>query len=227
MSQSVEWEWLVHDNSPEPSAFMQALCATDPRVRYFHSAGERQSIGWKRNLLIGEARAPLIAHFDDDDYYAPHYLADMIRIMRENDADLIKLSEFYLYAPGSAFFGYMDLNAKTGLHFALAGSTVESIEFHDKMKIGADFVLFYGFSYIYKKPANASFLFDDISLCEDESFIRKLVSSGAKVIAIDDRTASCLHLVHPRSTSRCFARYTMPPFLLPRLFPGYGGFPGL
>ncbi|WP_238535599.1 hypothetical protein [Paraburkholderia phytofirmans] len=46
------------------------------------------------------------------------------------------------------------------------------------------------------------------------------------MIAVDDPQASCLHLVHPASTSRCFSRYSMPSFTLPTLFPGYDGYPG-
>ncbi|AQG99580.1 glycosyl transferase family A [Burkholderia sp. KK1] len=225
MSQSVNWEWIVHDDSLEPSAFMQQLAATDARVRYFHDGGGRLSIGAKRNLLIGEARAPIIAHFDDDDHYAPRYLADMTSVMRENQADLIKLSEFYLYAPGSGFFGYMDLNAKTGQHYVLTGNRIEQVEFHDKMQIGTDFVLFYGFSYVYKKPSGNGPAFEDINLSEDELFVRRLIENGGKVIAVDDRNASCLHLIHPGSTSRCFSRYAMPAFLIPQLFPDYRGYP--
>ncbi|MFM0324152.1 glycosyltransferase family 2 protein [Caballeronia glebae] len=225
MRQTVSWEWLVHDDSPEPSHFMQALSAADSRVRYFHDGAKRLSIGAKRNASIRETSAPIIAHFDDDDYYAPHYLADMHRLMCEQKASLVKLSEFYVYSPAAAFFGYMDLNAKTGTHFALTGPRVEVIEFHEKMQIGADFIMFYGFSYVYDKNLALAQPFEDVSLYEDEHFIRKVIASDNKVIAVDDRGASCLHLVHPASTSRCFSRYMMPGFLIQRLFPDYEGYP--
>jgi glycosyltransferase involved in cell wall biosynthesis len=225
MRQTVEWEWLVHDDSPEPSPFMQTIAAADPRVRYRHDGSRRFSIGAKRNLLISEANAPIIAHFDDDDHYAPHYLADMTQLMQTNEADLIKLSEFYMHAPHTDFFGYMDLNAKTGAHYMLTGQSVEPIHFHDKMQIGADFLLFYGFSYVYRKSLAENYPFEDVNLYEDEHFIKTAVANDAKIIATDDRAASCLHLVHPSSTSRCFSRYAMPSFLIKRLFPLYEGYP--
>ncbi|WP_243671979.1 glycosyltransferase family 2 protein [Paraburkholderia kirstenboschensis] len=171
--------------------------------------------------MIGEARGTVIAHFDDDDHYAPHYLAHMVTTMRENHADLIKLSGFFMYAPHTQFFGYMDLNAKVGLHYELSGQSVSHVEFHEKMQIGADFVLFYGFSYVYEKALAAVSAFGDIDLCDDESFIRPVVEAGRKVIAADDPQASCLHIVHPGSTSRCFSRHSMPSFILPTLFPCY------
>ncbi|MFL9995685.1 glycosyltransferase family A protein [Paraburkholderia sediminicola] len=223
-NQQIDWEWLILDDSDEPSIYMQALAASDARVRYYHS-GTRMSIGAKRNYLIGEARGSVIAHFDDDDYYAPHYLSGMVSMLEDNGADLIKLSAFFMYAPHTRFFGYMDLNAKVGHHYQLTGGTVEQIEFHDKMQIGADFILFYGFSYVYKKTLAAVSSFDDINLCDDESFIKRVVQTGHNVIAADDPQRSCLHLVHPASTSRCFSRYSIPPFTLPTLFPGYEGYP--
>ncbi|WP_321815963.1 MULTISPECIES: glycosyltransferase family 2 protein [unclassified Paraburkholderia] len=222
--QRVDWEWLVLDDSPQPSAFMQQLARSDARVRY-HWSKEPMSIGAKRNLLVAESRAGTIAHFDDDDHYAAHYLEQMTRLMRENDAALMKLSTFWMFAPHTQFLGYMDLNARVGLHYELSGQTVNTVTFHDKMKIGADFILFYGFAYVYRKSLFDIAHYDDVNLGEDESFIRRVVAAGEKVLAADDTQASCLHLIHPASTSRCFSRYALPMFLLPRLFPDYAGYP--
>ncbi|MEW5310490.1 MAG: hypothetical protein WDW38_002285 [Sanguina aurantia] len=117
--QRIDWEWLVLDDSPIPSAFMQELAQRDPRVRYWHGT-VRQRIGSKRNQLIALAAADVIAHFDDDDHYGPGYLNRMVGLLQEQDADLVKLSAFYMLAPEArqagqvepGFFGYMDLNAK-------------------------------------------------------------------------------------------------------------------
>ncbi|WP_321913163.1 MULTISPECIES: glycosyltransferase family 2 protein [unclassified Paraburkholderia] len=222
--QRVAWEWLILDDSPQPSAFLSALAKRDARVRYYWSK-TRMSIGGKRNFLVNEARGALIAHFDDDDHYASHYLAGMVRMLEENGADLMKLATFWMFAPHTRFFGYMDLNARVGLHYVLTGNSVATVEFHDKMKIGADFILFYGFSYVYRKALFEEARFDDIDLSEDESFIRRIVEAGRKVLAADDTQASCLHLIHPASTSRCFSRYSMPAFTVPKMFPEYEGYP--
>lgn len=224
--QQVDWEWLLLDDSPRPSAYMETLAAQDARIRYTWQP-QPMTIGAKRNALVAKACGELIAHFDDDDHYASHYLADMVELLEQNHADLMKLSTFYLYAPQTRFFGYMDLNARVGLHYVLTGNSVDVVRFHDKMKIGADFILFYGFSYVYRKALIDMAQYDDINLCEDESFIRGLVSAGCTVLAADDRRASCLHLIHPASTARSFSRYSMPPFILPKLFPEYEGFPGV
>jgi glycosyltransferase involved in cell wall biosynthesis len=223
--QHVAWEWLVLDDSPQPSAFMQKLSQTDSRIRYTHVT-QRMSIGSKRNHVISEAQGSIIAHFDDDDHYASHYLSRMVNLLEDNQAALIKLSGFYMYAPHTEFLGYMDLNAEVGLHYELTGTMTRQVEFHSKMKIGKDFILFYGFAYVYRKSLSAVAHFDDIDLGDDESFIRRVVQNRNNVIAADDQTQSCLHLIHPASTSRCFSRYSMPPFILQRLFPEYEGYPG-
>ncbi|HSJ09035.1 MAG TPA: glycosyltransferase family A protein, partial [Longimicrobiales bacterium] len=79
-------EWLILDDSAEPSAFFTAL--RDEQVRYRHLP-ERMSIGAKRNVLVGLAAGPGIVHFDDDDWYAPHYLETMAH--RLEDHDFVKL----------------------------------------------------------------------------------------------------------------------------------------
>jgi glycosyltransferase involved in cell wall biosynthesis len=226
LKQTVDWEWLVHDNGPAPSQFMIDLCARDPRVRYFHSEIERASIGAKRNFLIGEARGEIIAHFDDDDYYAPHYLADMIRIMREQRAHLIKLSDFYLYAPHLDFFGYSKLTESPGAYYLVTWETVSRREMPADLEAGIDLMVLYGFSCVYERIITQGNAFGDVSLYEDDAFMRKAIQDGRKIIAVDDQDASCLHLVHPDSTASSFSQFSLPPFLLPRLFPDYGGFPG-
>lgn len=223
--QTVSWEWRVLDDSPEPDAWMQQLAQRDPRVHYRH-VPTRLTIGAKRGQLVAAARGEFVAHFDDDDYYAPHHLQDLTRVLAERDADLVKLSAFCMYAPAARLFGYMDLATPTGRHYLPAGDRVREVEPRDVMPVGDDFVLCYGFSYVYRRALGASARFADISLGEDDDFVRAVVKAGHRVVAVPDEHQSCLHVVHPGSTSYCFARYRMPSFLLARLFPDYEGYPG-
>jgi hypothetical protein len=87
-------EWLVLDDSPRPSPTLAGI--TDPRIRYQHSA-QRLTIGEKRNRLIAQARGEFIAHFDDDDYYAPRFLELMISSLVDNHADFANLCSWYLF----------------------------------------------------------------------------------------------------------------------------------
>jgi spore maturation protein CgeB len=58
------------------------------RLRYVHFR-ERVHLGYKLNALMHEATGEVIAKMDDDDYYGPNYVSDMILPMRWGDFDLI------------------------------------------------------------------------------------------------------------------------------------------
>ena len=216
----IDWEWLVLDDSPHADAWMQNTARDDARVTYIHSPTPL-TIGEKRNQLIEQAQYEHIAHFDDDDHYAPHYLSTLVGHLVNNRADLIKLSAFYLRAPKQDFFGYMDLTAKTGHHYVLNQEEIEHITFHDKMQIGADFIVFYGFSYVYRRDTALRHPFEAVSFCEDEYFVKAIIHADGSVITMPDTTGLCLHLVHGSSSSRCFSRYSMPKHLIPVVFPHY------
>src|SRR5262245_58067131 len=108
-----DFEWLVLDDSPEPSTYFGTL--SDDRVRYQHVAN-RMSIGAKRNLLNEQARGEIIVHFDDDDYYGKNYLATMGRCF-DAPIDMAKLAGWYVYSQIYQELGYWDLTKMRGLHF--------------------------------------------------------------------------------------------------------------
>src|SRR5437868_1996575 len=91
-----DFEWLILDDGPEPAAFFQQL--SDPRIRYTHLPGAPMLVSAKRNWLCERSRAPVIAQFDDDDYYAPAYLATMLARLQESGADITKLSAWFVYS---------------------------------------------------------------------------------------------------------------------------------
>ena len=47
-------------------------------------------LGEKRNWLVQHATGDYVAHFDDDDYYAPHYISRMVSQILELDVVFIK-----------------------------------------------------------------------------------------------------------------------------------------
>src|ERR1051326_6420491 len=99
-----DFEWLILDDGPESSAYFRGL--TDPRIRYHHLAGSKMKVSAKRNWLCEQASAPVIAQFDDDDYYAPDYLAVMLKRLAESDAEITKLSGWFVYSAQLKRLGY-------------------------------------------------------------------------------------------------------------------------
>lgn len=73
-------------------------------VRYERLRG-RATIGAKRNLACDLARGRFIAHWDDDDWYAPDRLRYQVRPLLAGEADITGLhNSFVLQLPGGAFW---------------------------------------------------------------------------------------------------------------------------
>jgi len=73
------------------------LIPADPRIRYFGLPG-RASTGAKRNLACKHSTGTLIAHWDDDDWYAPWRLSYQLEQLREAHADICGLDRVFFYA---------------------------------------------------------------------------------------------------------------------------------
>ena len=99
-------ELVVYDSDGAPSPFF-AACA-DPRVRFYHEGepydagappprGGWTPIGAKRNALLGLARGAAVALFDDDNVYAPTYVAVMAAHLLGSGADLVRLRRWLCF----------------------------------------------------------------------------------------------------------------------------------
>ena len=212
-------EWLVLDDSPEPSAVLGRL--DDPAIRYEHVTG-RLSVGEKRNRLIERARGELIMHFDDDDFYAPGYVEFMAGEFAAKGADLLNLRGWFIHDARHRFFGYWNLEIKEGLHFVCNDQGVSPIILSSANNAPlADNHLGYAAGWAYRKAVWQAAPFSDRNWNEDGSFALK-AQEKFRLAGTHDTQGICLHLRHPHNvTEQCFAQYQFPEFLLPRLFPDF------
>lgn len=211
-------EWIVIDDSDEPSAFMEGL--NDPRVIYRHLPS-RKSIGEKRNLAIELSRSDIIAHFDDDEVYAHNYLSVMLERMRSQGADFIKLSGFFIYSKVYEKFAYWDLMRKTGLHFCWSGEPATLYDMPEGSKVFLENHLGFGFSYIYKKRLWEEHPFELVSFNEDGLFAVSARARGARIALPADDSGLCLHVLHTSNSSKSFPQYVLPDVLVERHFPHF------
>ncbi|MCJ8013523.1 glycosyltransferase [Paenibacillus sp. KQZ6P-2] len=58
---------------------------------------EDQNLGACLNFGVSRAKYDYIAKLDDDDYYAPFYLTDMMHAFGESDADIVGKRAFFIY----------------------------------------------------------------------------------------------------------------------------------
>ncbi|AGF73053.1 glycosyltransferase family protein [Corynebacterium halotolerans] len=69
-------------------------------VRHFSGAAE-WSLGRCLNTLVAESSGEVIAKFDDDDLYGPHYLLDQLNALRYSGADVVGKEAAYAYLESS------------------------------------------------------------------------------------------------------------------------------
>lgn len=216
-------ELIVLDDSPSPSPFFLRL--DDPRVRYHHTS-QRTTVGAKRNWLAQEATGKILAHFDDDDYYAPTYLDRMVTAL--GDADLVKLSGFYLFSVTHGAFAYWDLNHAAELHFRLESSRPLDLLRTETMTPEArelwqlKNLLGYGFSCVYRKSLWERVRFADARHGEDFHFVESAMQAGATVRLPLDRDGVAIVLRHPHDSSIVYPQYLLPPHILRTLFGAEG-----
>jgi glycosyltransferase involved in cell wall biosynthesis len=217
LDQSVsDLEWLVLDDSPTPSEFMQGL--SDPRIIYEHTS-QKLTTGGKRNHLIGKARAPIIAQFDDDDFYGPNYLATMLAAMDQNGSDIVKFFGFFLYHKLYKTLGFWDLNIKLGPHWIWSGAAPSMVMLTEQNNhVLKDNHLGFGFSYVFRRKVWEHGQFPDMNWNQDGAFMLNAVQRF-KLTGLYDVGCTCLHVLHGSNVSRVFPQYLIPNFLLPSLFP--------
>lgn len=213
------WEWLVLDDGDEPSELLRR--AADDRIAYAYSR-TRRSLGAKRNELVSRAAGEVIVQFDDDDYYAPTYVSAMLAFLREQEADVAKLSAFFVYHALLRRFGYWNLWELDGHHFIWGSQSVACTLFGDGRENGFNNLhLSFGFSYVFRRRVWEAVPFEEIDFGEDGHFIEAAIAAGHPHALLDDRDGLAMHVMHRFNTSKSFPQYVLPDFMAERLFPGF------
>jgi glycosyltransferase involved in cell wall biosynthesis len=125
---------------------------------------ESVSLGHCLNHAIESSSGEIIAKFDDDDYYAPNYLQDMILSMDYSNADIVGKSAHYVY-----------LEEKQLLIVKTNGSGVES---YSDFLSGATLVFT---RHLYNSLGG----FADRSRGEDSDLLRRAKEGGFKIYSND------------------------------------------
>lgn len=212
-------ELLILDDSPEPSSFFTKL--KDPRVHYTHSS-KRLTLGEKRNYLLDKSQGEIIAHFDDDDFYAPKYLRFMMNNLGTSYS-LIKLASWFNYDKVHQTFLYWNTTVLSPLHLVIQANqplkTLNGIEEFDDESIFGN-LWGYGFSYVYRRSIYPNITFEpQDNLGEDLHFVQKIKKAELLCRAVLDTEGLALHVIQSSNTSRVFPQYILPPFIIEKFFP--------
>jgi glycosyltransferase involved in cell wall biosynthesis len=128
-------------------------------VRYI-SLPRRSSIGQKRNLACEAARGSVIAHWDDDDWYAPNRLAHQVAPLCDQSAEITGLE--------SAFH----VELLTGQFWR------PSPQLHRRMFTGD----VHGGTLVYRKTLfDEGLRYPDVNVAEDAIFLRSAQQRGKRL----------------------------------------------
>jgi glycosyltransferase involved in cell wall biosynthesis len=213
-------ELIVLDDSPTPSPFFTEL--DDPSVRYIHSE-TRENVGQKRNRLASLATGDLIAHFDDDDYYAPRYLERMAGWI--GDAGLVRLASWFIYSQPQSRLWYWDqTRIEEPIHFRLIDeASLDAVPIHhlsaedqqNWIKTNLDG---WGFCFVYRRDLCDQAGFDSVVHGEEGLFTEKVRELGHEVVQAQDREGLLIKLKHAKDSSNLFPQHSLPDFLIEGIF---------
>jgi glycosyltransferase involved in cell wall biosynthesis len=167
--------WILDDTRAASTFFSNVK---DPDVHYVHRP-QKQTIGAKRNKLIALSGGALIAHFDDDDWYAPNYLSSMVAALINKDADFVKLGSWQEFRQADGHRRLYD--AQRQRHANMWG---------------------WGFSYMYRRYVATLVRFPNLNNGEDYAFVQALHAQGLKTVQVDGGSAWIEHLLHGKNVSR-------------------------
>ena len=210
--------WIL-DDSPERSPFFEQL--RDPRVRYLHSAG-RMRIGDKRNWLLACCRGDVIAHFDDDDWYAKDYLTTMLGALQEQHLDFVKLSVWNALSEFDGSFWQADTEKLVAKHFIVSSDKPpEESRLSDADMAGLSQETYdgnlwgYGFTYVYRRSVGERFPFLGVDFGEDFEFVKR-VRQAARIGHLANHADKVVHTMHAKNTApRIFPQTRLDPGLIP------------
>jgi O-antigen biosynthesis protein len=160
-----------------------------PGVRYVRLAS-RMTIGGKRNLACREARGEIIAHWDDDDWYAPDRLRYQAAPILAGEADMSGLvNNCVLELPGGDFW-----------------TTLPHL--HPRMFVGD----VHGGTLVYRRALlDSGIRYPETNLAEDAALIRQAVARRQRLSRLSNPGV----FVYVRHGSNAWREYAPGSFLDP------------
>jgi len=91
-------EWVIFDDGTDKvEDLFKEASKTIPNIRYIYQS-EKVNVGAKRNRLLKEAKGEIIVWMDDDDYYPPTRVSNVVTSLSKNKTiDIVGSSQLYLY----------------------------------------------------------------------------------------------------------------------------------
>ncbi len=85
---------------------------------------QKITLGECINFAINKSNYPIIAKFDDDDYYGPEYLSDSLKILKYTEASIVGKSSTYVYFEKDKLLALKNNNRDNRYVFRVEGATL-------------------------------------------------------------------------------------------------------
>ena len=120
------------------------------------------SLGECLNFAVAKSKYCIISKFDDDDYYGPNYLVDLVNAFKYTEASIV-----------GKYSVYFNLEEHDSLVLRFPSHENRYIKYVS------------GSTLTFKKEIFKDVKFKDINRSEDTSFINESISKGYKVYSTD------------------------------------------
>lgn len=133
------------------------MASKHKNIHIYKLAG-KISLGACLNFAVHKATFPYISKFDDDDYYAPEYLTDMLHVFQKTKADVVGKRSVFSYLQNKRLLIVRFPNQENKFTRLIAGGTIS-----------------------FKKSIFNQVNFADITVGEDVTFLRNCLQKGLKI----------------------------------------------
>ena len=129
-------ELIIVDDGPTP---IHELIPDEPNIQYIR-LNDRHPVGIKRNIACESAQGELIAHWDDDDWFAPHRLSVQVEVMQNRSIDMCGIDTLLYYdlRDGRAWRYIHPRRARHWLSLLMYRRSLWSRTRHCASKMGSD-----------------------------------------------------------------------------------------
>jgi glycosyltransferase involved in cell wall biosynthesis len=123
---------------------------------------ESYTLGECVNYGIEQSKFNYISKMDDDDYYAPNFLIDLINVFNYTDAQITGKATYFVYFEDDNTLGIFSKNYENRYHYTVAGSTL-----------------------LFKKEVFQKIKFRNLDVAEDNYFLSDSINAGFKIFSSD------------------------------------------
>ncbi|UOE55079.1 glycosyltransferase family 2 protein [Bacillus sp. CMF12] len=165
---------IILNNDEMDKAAWQKRAKESHNVTVFQLR-EEVTLGECLNIAILNSRYNIIAKFDDDDFYAPNYLAQSVRTLKKTKADIVGKRTVYMYFQKEKLLAIQKPGKENRfVKHGIKGATL-----------------------VFRKEIMDHVRFPKVNLGEDTYFLKLCNKSKLKIYSGDKNNYACLRISQP------------------------------